>query len=425
VKRLFAILLCTVILLSLCSCTGSKKDSSTGTLLVGFGRTDISPQEKVMLKGYYGYKNRFSGNILDPLYATCVAFTDGDGNTILLYHLDLIGAGGSHMPFVCKDISDATGIPQFNIMMAGTHTHSAPFFTQTDDAMNRYNEYLSKQMYDAAMLALEDRKPAQMYATSTIMENMNFVRHYRTESGSVVGDNFGDKNSKVVGHVREPDKQLQLVRFKREGGKDVVLVNWQAHPHRTGGSLSTDVSADIVGSMRMYLEPRMDCYMAYFTGASGNLNPTSRISSENITADYIEQGTMMAQKAIHALDDMTKCQIGKVQILRRDQMAAKKGNAAKLATYAFSLGDVAFITAPYEMFDTNGKFIKENSPFPTTFVVTCANSGVGYIPAEWAYYEDVEAYEVYSYGFNKGVAEDLANGYVEMLNEIYTTRFGG
>ena len=202
----------------------------------------------------------------------------------------------------------------------------------------------------------------------------------------------------------------------------MVLVNWQVHPHRTGGENLGNISADIVGAMRMYMEPRMDCHMAYFTGASGNLNPTSRIGSENITLDYIDQGTMMAQEAILACDNMTQQQTGKVQILRKDQVGSKEGNPVKFMTFAFSLGDVAFVTAPYEMFDTNGRYIKDNSPFNTTFVVTCANLSGGYMPAEWAYYEDVQAYEVGNGGYDKGTAETLANGYVEMLNELHPTR---
>jgi hypothetical protein len=253
-----------------------------------------------------------------------------------------------------------------------------------------------------------------MYTTTTKLENMNFVRHYRLDDGSVIGDNFGTLgNHTIVDQVRESDNEMQLIRFKREGGKDVMLVNWQVHPHRTGGETVGNISADIVGAMRMYMEPQMDCLMAYFTGASGNLNPTSRIASENVTFDYLEQGTIMAQEAILACDTMTEQKTGKVQILRKDQEVMKEGNPVKFVTYAFSVGDVAFVTAPYEMFAVNGMTIKEASPYKYTMIVTASS---GYIPSKAAYaYRSYESDTCY---FVEGVAEKLQDKYIEMLGSI-------
>ena len=424
-KKFFTFLLCAALTLGLIACSNNTpaEEANQSQLQVGFGRTDITPTESVQLHGYFNAETRWSDTILDPLYATCIAFTDSEGSTVLLFHMDICVPNGSKLPFARKAVADAVGLPIDHVMVAATHTHSGPKIDSEHNSMLRYTDYLKEQMVTAAQAAMADRKPAQMYSTSTTLENMNFVRHYRMDDGSVIGDNFGTTEGKAItSHMRNPDKEMQLIRFKREGGKDVVLVNWQVHPHRTGGENLGNISADIVGAMRMYMEPRMDCHMAYFTGASGNLNPTSRIGSENITLDYIDQGTMMAQEAILACDNMTQQQTGKVQILRKDQVGSKEGNPVKFMTFAFSLGDVAFVTAPYEMFDTNGRYIKDNSPFNTTFVVTCANLSGGYMPAEWAYYEDVQAYEVGNGGYDKGTAETLANGFVEMLNELHPTR---
>ncbi len=108
-----------------------------------------------------------------------------------------------------------------------------------------------------------------------------------------------------------------------------------------------------------------------------------------------------------ACDDMTKQTTGKVQILRNDLEAYVKNDSVRILAYAFSIGDVAFTMHPYEMFDTNGKFVKDNSPFNITFVVTLANNSGGYIAAEWAY--EYGGYEVEYVGYNKGTAEDLAS----------------
>ena len=85
---------------------------------------------------------------------------------------------------------------------------------------------------------------------------------------------------------------------------------------------------------------------------------------------------------------------------------------------AVSFGDVGFAWAPYEMFDTNGSFIKENSPFPVTFVAECANGGNGYFPSSLAW--DNAGYEVDTCKYVKGTAEELADNYVAMLDQLYT-----
>ena len=58
-------------------------------LRVGFGRVNITPSYSVPLYGYSNSSGRMSERVLDPLFATCLAFTDGDGETELIYTLDM------------------------------------------------------------------------------------------------------------------------------------------------------------------------------------------------------------------------------------------------------------------------------------------------------------------------------------------------
>ena len=96
---------------------------------------------------------------------------------------------------------------------------------------------------------------------------------------------------------------------------------------------------------------------------------------------------------------------------------ANKGTSDSFEIFAVSFGDVGFACAPYEMFDTNGTFIKENSPFPITFVAECANGANGYFPSEIAW--DNNGYEVDTCKYMKGTAEALADRYVAMLETLY------
>jgi hypothetical protein len=81
-----------------------------------------------------------------------------------------------------------------------------------------------------------------------------------------------------------------------------------------------------------------------------------------------------------------------------------------------SIGPVGFVSAPYEMFDTNGKFVKEHSPCEMTFVLTCANGANGYIASEPAF--EYGSYEVHNRVFARGTAEALVDTMVDMLRDM-------
>lgn len=409
---------------------------AAGNFRVGFGRVDISPSFSVPLRGYGDSATRLSTGIADRIYTTCVAFTDAEDNTVLLFHNDLATSEKEITDLARADIAAETGIPVGNIMVSATHTHHGPDVAMdtTDTAIDaavresvtRYRALLRQWMVEAAVAALADRKPAQMKIATEETENMNFIRHYIMNDGTVAGDNFGDHSSGYAAHVTDPDRQMQLVKFTRTGGQDVVLANFQTHPHRAGRTIYNKISSDIVGVMRSNVESQMNCKFAYFTGASGNVNPSSKLETENITDDYIEQGQALAAYAVGA--SYTSAQTGKVEITGEHYAAKSKSagaSAAPLEAYAFTIGDVAFVTAPYEMFSINGQQIKHGSPFSMTFVATCANAGNGYMPS----YEGFGYHSGTSYGgsrtrYARGTGEEMVSRYLLMLEGLYRIQNG-
>lgn len=437
-------------------------------LSVGFGRVDISPTEPTPLRGYGYSSGRLSKNIQDPLYATCIALTDSGDNTVLLFSLDLTNSFTEVMNAARQQISEKTGIPFDAIMVSATHNHSSPDLDNLNEpSVPKYIESLKNWMTQAAVEALNDRTLAKVYITSTATKNLNFVRRYQLQDGSYAGDNFGNFNrAPIACHETEVDNQLQLVRFQRKGEKDIILANFQTHPHRNSGSMDTDVTSDLIAPFRQKLEDTLDCHVAYFTGASGNVNPTSKIAEENITKDYIEQGQALADYALAAYDSFQEIPTTSVQITKTvfkgkvDHSMSYLGSLCKEAVdyymiygevgiysylrdygvrniytanaialrsalpaeaeipiYAVSLGDLAFVTVPFEMFDTNGMQIKNGSPYSMTFVLTCANNSLSYLPSELAFKHGGYAVDVTL--FQRGTAEELVSSYLDMLNELY------
>ena len=444
--------------------------ADNAALSVGFGRVDISPTESVPLRGYGYSSGRMSTNIQDPLYATCIAIRDGSGNTVLLFTLDLINSFTEVMNAARARISEATGIAFDAIMVACTHTHSGPDLAHLNEpSIPRYIESLKEWMTQAAVAALADVAPARLYTASTQTENLTFVRRYLMSDGSYAGPNFGNfNNGYIVGHESEADSQLQLASFQREGKKDIVLANFQGHPHLAGGSSNTNVTADIIAPLRTKMESSLDCYFAYFTGASGNLNLKSQISKENIVSTYTEHGNALADYALDAYDALEEVPVDSVKITKTVFMGQvdhtydkwgtlcvdlvdhymKYGNYGNFDTsslqrngiqnifkanavgirsqmpayqeipiYAISMGDLAFVTVPFEMFDTNGMQIKDGSPFGTTFVLSCSINSLSYLPSDLAFQHGGYAVDVTL--FVRGTAEKLVTSYLGMLDTLY------
>jgi hypothetical protein len=270
----------------------------------------------------------------------------------------------------------------------------------------------------AGKQALEDVEPAKMYITEAQPERLNVVRQYLMSDGSVAGDNFGDfKNNTIVNHMGEADNQLQVIRFRREGAKDIILANWQGHPTgHSGSNKYTVLSCETVFTDK--LEAELDCHAAYILGASGNVNNSTRIAEEKLSANYVDHYQRLAQHAIDAMENLKEVPIETIQFLNMEpSFVTNNGKETRsLSLSVMSFGGVAIVAAPYEMFSQNGVFIKANSPFEMTFISTCTNGYSTYMPTKETF--DYESYETRLCKFMPGIAEDLADIYVDMLKQL-------
>lgn len=439
---------------------------------VGFGRVDITPEIYGTLAGYGDDIKRPCLNILDRPLGTCVAFTDEKGETILVFTSDTHKVTGEMSELAEKLISEATGIPADHMVFCATHTHASPSVAVALDSVENYIRYWAKLMCKAAKEALEDRAPATAFAGKRIVKGMTFVRHYLMNDGGYSGPNFGFEHrpSGYKEHAAQADEQLQLVRFVRENARDIAIVNWQTHATTTGAykGIKNDMSADYVGPMRDHFEGLTGCYFALYMGASGNLVPGSQLEGEaRVEHDHIAYGKIMAEEAAKLLEeDMHPISAGPVHSVRMqyqgviehgdDHMADKakyvienygkiedkdarkalvrdngfnsiyhargvvrrhnQGQYLPMQINALHAGDIGFATVPFEMFCSNGKFVKQGSPFPVTFMLTNTNGTRSYLPDIAAY--NYDCYEANSTSYAKGVAEDVSQTLVNMLSEM-------
>lgn len=481
-KKVFALLLAFVMVAGLFGCTVQEQEAETGNsgegFRVGYGRAIITPEENLPLGGFGTSSTRIMEDVLDDTYVTTIALTDENGYTVLLMLVDLQRIEDMFIDMLRSSVTNATGVPKEQIMISCSHTHSIPDLTlDSHEGIARYKQLLLQRFAESAAAAMADSRPATMYTGSIDAEGLNFVKHYQhiDENGVVqhFGDNFGVAvMDDTTHHVTEAYNTMHLLQFKREGAKDVVISNFRSHPTITGGSSLLDLSSDFIGPMRESVEVQLDCHFAYMQGACGNINPRSRIASENFSteADHRDYGNRLANVAVEGIkNNMTQAETGMIQSRQmmynatvdhsQDSLLAyaslvqnyhktNGGNHALSRAYGqpygissyyhasaikikanlpatqdieldtFSIGNsVGFFCAPGELFDLISIEMEESSPFDMTFTVGFANGDWKYFPygpcAEYASYES-------DYGrFAPGTAEGMMQAWNTSLDELY------
>ena len=479
-KKTVCALIALVLLLGISGC-GSEKtpepESKTDGLCVGFGRTDITPEISVPLSGFGNTSMRMSKTVARKLYATCIAITDADNTTVLLVSIDLQSSGGAVLS-ARSLISQSTGVPEQNIFLCATHTHAGPDFSSSEPSIAEYIAEMIPAVCRSAEDAMDNRKPAKMYAGSVETEGLNFVKHYQyvKQDGTVsyFGDNFGDSViDSTTSHTSDVDQTMHLVKFTREGEKDIVLANWRAHPLLEGAANKYDVSADFVGAFREAMELKGNCQFAFFQGAAGNINSSSRIPQERRTQDSAEYGALLAgyaREGLEAATEQTDTKIRSRQIqltadINHDTDAVVGGativrsvwtstndaattlqagqpygirspyqanaiinRAAMAETDTMELsavsigGQFAIVTAPVELFDGISSQTEEQTAFQTLFTLGYTNGYYGYIPTAAAF--EYTCYESDVCWFKPGIGEQIQDNFVDMLQQLYAETEG-
>ena len=467
-KKLLSLTLTVLLVLSLCACGGEsdkgEKTEKGGTFLVGYGRADMTPNIPMPLGGYGQSSKRIHTEVEEPLMTTCVAITDANGETLLLFSMDVINSSVAvkHR----AEIERQTGVPQDHMLLSATHTHSAP--DQGNKQAGAFIALLQAALVESAKAAMADRSEAEIYVGSTKTENLNFIRHYKMQDGSYYGNNFGSTKSGFVDHAAPNDPELQVIKFARaaEDRKDIIMANWQAHPCKTSGIDKTVLSADFVGSTRRYVELQTKQHFIYFTGAAGNHNAKTELPGEKqAPTDNQEFGVALGTDVLEAMENMTKLEpglvnakeytyTGKIDHSREyllseaqevkalydatDRATGNKlarqygitsvyeagaiirksgeGETRDMTIIAASVGPLAFAGAPYEMFAAHGMYIKEKSPADMTFVLTCCNGANGYLPTKEAF--DYICYESTTGHYVGEAGDELAEHYVRLITEL-------
>ena len=242
----------------------------------GYAKTDITAPLGVFMPGYF--KDRFAKEVLEPLEAVCVAFSDGR-TTALIMQLDTEAVSDAVADEMRDAVVKATGIDRNAIIIHASHTHDGGHLAMKERSgvaaegtvTDAYRKMAVTRVADAAVNAIRNLKSARLSCQRSVAGRISFGRRYLMKDGKV-RTNPGVNNPDIVKpYGPPPDEEVQVLRIDVEGGKPICIINFQTHPDVVGNETLT---ADWPGLTRTVFEAatlgRTRCIV--LNGTQGDVN---------------------------------------------------------------------------------------------------------------------------------------------------------
>ncbi len=435
----------------------------------GFSKKCITPPMGYPIVGYY--EERLTSGVISDLYARAAAFDDGKTRAVVIT-VDVCYLIKETCDQIRALVAEACGVDENAVFITASHTHTGPL-TAADFASDKvadpaYMDSLCFACRDAAAEAFADLKESRFFMAETEAEGISYVRRYFLRDGRVSKPYFrADPN--IIEPVGKPNHTLKLLKILREGGRDLVMVNFGTHADTVQGKL---ICADYPGFVCENLENALPGTDAMFLLApqgdvahvnhrledgdlvtarkDGETAPHARFMArvlagkaltvydraKEIAADQVRFGAIElvvpTNKENDRLEEAAKinaqyeagefdnypahkktCLAAEARRILRMQDAP---DTKKLSNFAIAIGDLVFAGMPGEPFTALRNEIEVRSPFKNTIVCCLTNDAGGYIPYLKAYEEG--SYEVLTTDNGPKTAGILVNGMVDLLNSL-------
>ena len=388
------------------------------------------------------FSERGAEKAWDPLSARALVMDDGETRLAIVI-VDSCLIPRALFDEAKRRASKLTGIRSDHMLMAATHTHSAPasldrIFAKASD---EYLEVLKSGIVKAIEQANANLEPAEVgWGQIDVPEHVH-NRRWHMKSGGIVPNPFGETTDQVRmnpprgrGLLDRPagptDPQVSFISVRAKGGRPIVLLaNYSLH--YVGGVPAGGVSADYFGEfarqIKQRIAPEEDDANPPFVGimsngTSGDINninfrnpqpgkkPFEQIRHvATSVADEVVQvykktkhresiTLAMAQREL-TLDirKPTSEQLARAERFLAEPEESKLPRLAKayaefaielsnrpptedLILQAIRIGDVGIASIPCEVFVEIGLAIKDRSPLETTITIELANGWNRYLP---------------------------------------------
>jgi hypothetical protein len=203
---------------------------------------DVTPQElPVIVNG--GMTERLADKVEDRLHARCLVLDDGRTQLAIVI-VDSCMLPRDLLDLTKEMAEKETGIPADRMLIAATHTHSAPSAVAClgSDADEKYVRFLPGQIAKGIALAQKNLAPARIGWAIGREENNVACRRWLMRDGVAGTNRFsGKKNDRVMMHpglankkaispAGPVDPDVPVVALQTKEGKPIaVLTNYSMH----------------------------------------------------------------------------------------------------------------------------------------------------------------------------------------------------
>ncbi|MFB3786774.1 MAG: hypothetical protein ACE15F_10440 [bacterium] len=422
-----------VLTLSVSSATETE-DAAGRIFRAGAAAVDITPTT-LPLRIAGGIVEIWADRVEDPLHARALVLDDGR-TVIALCLVDSC--------LIPRDLLDnakiraqrATGIPPERMLIAATHTHSAPAVmgVHGTDPHPEYREFVTGKIAEAIQQAYAGRRPAQVgWGADACMEFVHcrrwimkpgtaFTVPFTGREENQAQMNPGHENPNLARQTGPVDPAVTVLSVRTPEGKPLALLaNYSTH-YAGAPNISADyfgVFARRIGELIGADNAAVPFMGIMSNGTSGDANcidfsKPPRDFDRFTVAEAVAQAALRAYRKIehHAWVPLsmeeTRLVLGVRKAPEQEVKLAKEyleknvkdrpvrnweenyaretvlvdqmPDRVEIILQSIGIGDLGIAAIPCETFGATGLKLKKDSPFPLTMNISIANGAHGYLP---------------------------------------------
>lgn len=324
------------------------------------------------------------------------------------------------------------GIPSTNILIAASHTHSAPDCYAFPDGQGghtgslEYMQFVCDQMAKALNAALQNLQPARLRIGTGEVQGRVAYNYYAPD--------LYDRRASVIQAVKAADDTPVA-----------TLVNYAVHPEVLGANEGI-CSPDLIGPMRDYIEQQVGGVAMFVNGAQGGM-----VTADNRELDHpsdaqrgywkdsrtwdecIRIGTTLGKESLRIIQDAPLQADPKLQCWARqtrfpvesDDMWAvvqhsplnypHSDDRSIVSQINFvELGNARIVTIPGEALPNIGFYLKRKMGGEHNLVFGLTNDAFGYILTK----EDFNSFDRYNYISRVSLGEPTAQILIDSAMDL-------